>query len=103
MVVMVHWLIGSPLLALRVKRGDLRCAARRFMLACWHTYMYFNIVSNIVNKKMAKNQFFFVCGDKVGSPLPACAGINQSKTLRGKSKNKKSVKFYKSFQDNDLG
>ena len=28
------WLIGSPLLALRVKRGDLRCAARRFVLAC---------------------------------------------------------------------
>ena len=27
------WLIGFPLLALRVKRGDLRCAARRFMLA----------------------------------------------------------------------
>ena len=37
------WLFGSPILALRVKRGDLRCAARRFMLACWRTCGYFNI------------------------------------------------------------
>ncbi len=32
----------------------------RFMLACWLTYWYFNIVSNIVNKKMSKKQFFLL-------------------------------------------
>jgi len=35
------------------KRAVLRYifAYGRFMLACWLTYVYFNIVSNIVNKK----------------------------------------------------
>ena len=28
------------------------------MFACWLTYDYFNIVSNIVNKKMTKNELF---------------------------------------------
>ena len=28
------------------------------MFACWQTYGYFNIVSNIVNKKMVKKQLF---------------------------------------------
>ncbi len=30
----------------------------RFMFACWLTYGYFNIVYNIVNKKMDKKQLF---------------------------------------------
>jgi len=29
------------------------------MLACWQTYVYFNILSNIVNKKMTKEELFF--------------------------------------------
>ena len=33
-------------------------ACWRFMLACWLTYGYFNMVSNIVNKKMAKKAHF---------------------------------------------
>ena len=35
----------------------------RFMLACWLTYWYFNIVSNIVNKKTNKKALFlrFFC------------------------------------------
>ena len=28
------------------------------MLACWQTYEYFNIVSNIVNKKTGKKALF---------------------------------------------
>jgi len=28
------------------------------MFACWQTYEYFNIVSNIVNKKMTKKALF---------------------------------------------
>ena len=28
------------------------------MLASWQTYVYFNIVSNIVNKKTAKKELF---------------------------------------------
>jgi len=30
------------------------------MLACWLTYVYFNIDSNNVNKKMTKNELFLV-------------------------------------------
>ena len=30
------------------------------MLACWQTYRYFNIDSNIVNKKMPKKKLFLV-------------------------------------------
>jgi hypothetical protein len=33
----------------------------RFMFACWQTYRYFNIVSNIVNKKLKKKKLFFCC------------------------------------------
>jgi hypothetical protein len=39
----------------------LSIACWRFTLACWLTYKYFNIVSNIVNKKTAKKQLFFGC------------------------------------------
>jgi len=33
-------------------------ACWRFMLACWLTCLYFNILSNNVNKKTAKKQIF---------------------------------------------
>ncbi len=57
------WIFGSPLLALRVKHGDLRCASWRFMLACWPlrdklTFTYYNILSNISHKKKGKGTFF---------------------------------------------
>jgi hypothetical protein len=44
------------------------------MLACWPlrdrlTYWYFNGLSNIVNKKMAKNELFFATPDRKSSEL----------------------------------
>ena len=44
------------------KRAVLRYifACWRFMFACWQTYGYFNIFSNIVNKKMIKKALFLV-------------------------------------------
>ena len=33
-------------------------ACWRFMFACWQTYVYFNIDSNNVNKKMTKKALF---------------------------------------------
>jgi len=43
------------------KRAVLRktIACRRFMLVCWQTCRHFNILSNIVNKKMTKKALFF--------------------------------------------
>ena len=42
------------------KRAVLRYifACWRFMLACWLTYVYFNVFSNNVNKKMTKKALF---------------------------------------------
>ena len=34
-------------------------ACWRFMFACWQTYGYFNVITNNVNKKMAKKALFF--------------------------------------------
>ena len=31
----------------------------RFMLACWLTFAYYNIIPNIINKKMTKKQIFW--------------------------------------------
>jgi len=43
------------------KRAVLRYifACWRFMLACWLTYVYFNVYANNVNKKMTKKSTFF--------------------------------------------
>jgi len=41
-----------------VRFSAISIAYGRFMFACWQTYGYFNIVSNIVNKKTVKKHFF---------------------------------------------
>ena len=52
------------------------------MFACWLTYRYFNIVSNIVNKKMAKKElflafrFFLAFDDKAGHNFIGISGTN---------------------------
>jgi len=47
------------------------------MFACWQTYRYFNIVSNIVNKKMTKKGFFRImsrCNRRFGRPRKIVRG-----------------------------
>ncbi len=51
-----------PLGGLRHANWNVIFACWRFMFACWLTYGYFNVFSNIVNKKMYKKATFFNIG-----------------------------------------
>ena len=58
------------------------------MFAVWQIYGYFNIVSNIVNKKTAKKQlflafrFFLAFDDKAGHNFINRSGTNKFDTTR---------------------
>jgi len=52
------WPRGRAALQLTDMQSEVFSAYWRFVFAIWLTYVYFNIVSNIVNKKMDKNELF---------------------------------------------
>ena len=49
-------------------------------LACWLTYWYFNILSNIVNKKTAKNALFLAALESTGDLILTVAEERQVNT-----------------------
>jgi len=67
------------------------------MLACWQTCGYFNIVSNIVNKKMEKKNFFWsspktLTIDLIGGLSFYSLSGRQKKEVRGQKVGYKDIR-----------